>query len=472
MSLDVALQSVAFYVLSCATCSKINHRRKARATAKRERAEKHALETEQPGLYRHPSPFNTNPYWNEEILLGPGPPKRKDKSSGEDSRTTSTRALNTAGQGSSLNSEGYPGSSATTAVTDRPLSGEGWNMKRYQREDEELWGREGSDHDQPGTGQRIREAFARAEESMGSTFRLLEGRISGIMKEDKDTERNPYYVARNPPVNDLHPPVVSTAPTSKEATRWMLQPPPSAKIMEGKERATRDRSTSRSSSRKAGDIENLSRQITERAIEEKLRRGEIPTDLEMGLLNHSALSLKAPSSIALKAPKITKARSQSFEEGVSEYGSSQQRGMPSPFSIAADRRVSIDSIDSRPSLQATSKTTIKDDHLRRPGLDTINSSSIPIPTLHAGDRATGDEANLTKVLQDLSPPGLQSTLNARSRSVSPIPAQSVLLPPAVNAMPASIPPAMREVESPSDFKFPTSQRVGPEMERENLRTVG
>jgi hypothetical protein len=136
MSLNVALQSVAFYVLSCSTCAKINHRRKAKVQAKRERAEKHALETEQPGLYQHPSPFSTNPYWTEEIMMGPGPPKNKDKSG---SKNASQRALNTAGQGSS-----YAGSTAMssdppsspTAVTEGSrVSGEGWNRKRYQRED-------------------------------------------------------------------------------------------------------------------------------------------------------------------------------------------------------------------------------------------------------------------------------------------------------------------------------------------------
>jgi hypothetical protein len=141
MSLDVALQSVAFYVLSCSTCAKISHRRKARVQAKRERAEKHELETEQPGLYRHPSPFNTNPYWTEEIMMGPGPPPQKNK--GGKNCNGSQRALNAAGNGSI-----YAGSTAmssetpssSTAVTEGSrISGEGWNFKRYQREDEALW---------------------------------------------------------------------------------------------------------------------------------------------------------------------------------------------------------------------------------------------------------------------------------------------------------------------------------------------
>src|SRR5438874_618005 len=137
MSLDVALQSVAFYVLSCTTCTKIYHRHKAKQVAKRERAEKQALETEQPGLYRHPSPFSTNPYWDEEIMLGPGPPKRKGGQGG--SKNTSSKALNRTEQGSSVTSSGCistdPGSSPTMVSTAPRLSGENWNRKRYQRED-------------------------------------------------------------------------------------------------------------------------------------------------------------------------------------------------------------------------------------------------------------------------------------------------------------------------------------------------
>jgi hypothetical protein len=183
--------------------------------------------------------------------MGPGPPKNKDKGG---SKNASQRALNTAGQGSS-----YAGSTAMssdppsspTAVTEGSrISGEGWNRKRYQREDEALWG-----HDFPGPGQRIMDAIAKAGSSAG---RLLEGRLS---KSGGKEEENPaaYYLGRNPPVNDLHPPVVSTAPSSRDETRWMLQPPPSAKVMEGKERANRSRAGSNGSSRKAGDGTPLSR---------------------------------------------------------------------------------------------------------------------------------------------------------------------------------------------------------------------
>ena len=101
MSLPVAIQSVIYYVLSCSTCAKINHRHKAKKVAKRERAEKAALEMDQPGLYRHPSPFSTNPFWNEEIQMGPSRQSRKGGS-----KNASSRAINTAGIGSSVASSG------------------------------------------------------------------------------------------------------------------------------------------------------------------------------------------------------------------------------------------------------------------------------------------------------------------------------------------------------------------------------
>ncbi|APA14798.1 hypothetical protein SS1G_06820 [Sclerotinia sclerotiorum 1980 UF-70] len=274
MSIDVALQSVAFYILSCSTCAKISHRRKAKEQAKRERVEKHALETEQPGLYRHPSPFSTNPYWTEEIMMGPGPPSKKGY---KKDKNGSRRGLNTAGQGSSYaSSVGMstdPGSSPTVVEEGSRISGEGWNRKRYQREDEELWGR-----DTQGPGQRIMDAITRASESAGRMFGV-DGRPSSRHGSDGNPET--YYLARNPPVNDLHPPIVSTAPRSKEETRWMIQPPPSAKVMEGKVRvSSRNRAGSHGSSRR-GTEGQLGRIVTEKLIDAKVQRGETPSQLEI-----------------------------------------------------------------------------------------------------------------------------------------------------------------------------------------------
>jgi len=263
MSLLKGIQSAVFYYVSCAPCTKLTYRRKRKAEATRARQLGRAMEDQEPGLYPHPSPFSTNIYWHEEMALGPGPPMKKGgKEKG--SRTGSRRELATAGQGSSL------GSSADTTIVaeggspgldESRLSSEGWNRRRYQREDEELWGYDDSD--------------AGGFEGVGEGRRGSSIGPAGLGKAGNATPYR-YYLARNPAVNDLHPPVVSTQPAHKSETRWMLQPPPSAKIMEGKVRANRSRSGSGGSSRRGGEAVSLGRRVGERLMEEKVKRGEIP----------------------------------------------------------------------------------------------------------------------------------------------------------------------------------------------------
>jgi hypothetical protein len=366
MSLGVGIQSVVFYVLSCSACSKISHRQKAKSEAKRERAEKKKLETDQPGLYHHPSPFNTNPYWDEEITLGPGPPSRKTGS-----KNTSSRALHTAGHASSIAaSDVAPSSQAPSSPTivpeDQRLSGDDWNRKRYQREDEELWG-----VDTIKAGQRrVRDAFATAQFSVGSKLRAMEERLGkfGTVKEE---DTHPYYVSRNPPVNDLHPPVVSSHPFQKGGMRWMMQPPPSASVMSGKQHPssasnisiTRSRSGSRASTVPPG-TPNLNRQVTGRAVEEKLRRGETPSDAEMRVLSRKLSGAKTLTSVKSLEPLQKVARTRSYSSSDAEDESEtpspskggngfkaeeNREGKRSPiFSAAAQRRMSQDSIEDVP----------------------------------------------------------------------------------------------------------------------------
>jgi len=290
MSIGYGIQSVLFYVLSCSTCSKISHRHRAKAIAKREHAEKAQLESEQPGLYHHPSPFKTNPFWEEEISLGPGPPSRKGTG-----KNASSRALNPGVPPSiasdvphSLAPSSLAPSSPTLAASDQDST---WNTHRYQREDEELWG-----VDTIKAGQRrMRDALATAQSSVGSKLRAMESRLPKFSLKDEDGDAAlPYFVSRNPPVNDLHPPVVSSHPWQTGGMRWMMQPPPSARVMEGKEPAggsSRDASSrSRSASRGSATspaTPSLSRQLTTRALDEKLRSGALPplSEVEMQALS-------------------------------------------------------------------------------------------------------------------------------------------------------------------------------------------
>ncbi|EPE33757.1 hypothetical protein GLAREA_06770 [Glarea lozoyensis ATCC 20868] len=379
MSLDVAIQSVAFYILSCSTCSKISHRRKAKVQAKKERAEKQALETEQPGLYRHPSPFSTNPYWTEEIMMGPGLPKKKggDKNA---CKNSSQRALNTAGQGSSY--AGSTGmsteapSSPTAATEGSRLSGEGWNRKRYQREDEALWG-----IDFQGSGQKIKEAIAKAGESAN---RFVGGRLnkSGSIKEDSEFEEDsaPYYItSRNPPVNDLHPPVVSTQPLSKDETRWMLQPPPSAKVMEGKVRVNSGRSRTNSD---GSTIKNtLSRQITDKTLDSKSQRADTPSS--------RGTSRGTSRAESRKKTKVSRPRIQRHDsmDSISSPSSSPTPRKKKPTPLSIPRPVTQDFAEHIP-VPAPVATTEMRERNARPLLTTIVSSSMVVPKVQ---NESGDE---------------------------------------------------------------------------------
>lgn len=188
-------QSAVFYYLSCTPCinSSERHKRKREAfRSQKEKAKADAVVTDQPRAFLQPTPFSTNPGWAEEISLGPGPPARKGRHKAD---------------------RECPGSSSSedevSNKTEKGARGERRNWMRYQREDEPLW------------GQGLKGS------SVG---------ISGRARADTNTSNN-YYVPRVPPVNDLHPPIVS-GPKSRAEVKWMLQPPPSAKVMAGKEKST------------------------------------------------------------------------------------------------------------------------------------------------------------------------------------------------------------------------------------------
>ncbi|KAL8815184.1 MAG: hypothetical protein Q9223_005655 [Gallowayella weberi] len=244
-------QSAVFYYVSCAPCHELAYRRRRRKGAARSKAEK---ETDQ-GLYTHPSPFSTNVYWQEDISMGPGPPQKNGKSRREKERQRwRDRVANNKENQRGLmtgNSTDTGASSADTVVVQCSLqgvaeleqerrSGDGWNRRRYQREDEYLWGLDD-------------------------------------MSDDGAEDGKYYTTVRNPSVSELHPPIASSLPASRSEAKWMLQPPPSAKIMEGKVQANRSRSGSGGSnvSSKRGEP-GLGRQLGERMMEEKRRKGKTP----------------------------------------------------------------------------------------------------------------------------------------------------------------------------------------------------
>lgn len=197
------VQSAVFYYASCTPCANSIDRRKRLKDAvrsKREREKNSALVTDQPRPFAQPIPFSTNPGWNEEIALGPGPPARNHRALNRRTDSWNTDGLSN----SSLDADVEGPSSSqkkekSSSRHNHPL-GDRLHRMRYQREDEPLWGEEVKD------------------------------------KAGRGRSESKYYIARVPPVNDLHPPIVS-GPKSRTETRWMLQPPPSARVMAGKERS-------------------------------------------------------------------------------------------------------------------------------------------------------------------------------------------------------------------------------------------
>ncbi|KAI0429398.1 hypothetical protein F5Y09DRAFT_260354 [Xylaria sp. FL1042] len=262
MSFSVALQSLVFYVVACSPCHQAIHQRHLKQEAKKQREAQQAERAH--GGYQQPEPFSTNPYWSEEISMGPHIERKKYKSTSQrrltsaggdtvsvggssivvnhPNSTTSPVSLTkenekptaSIGQGSiisitkidtpsSIDENGYLSSPDMT--TDLPHN---WNHKRYQREDEELWGSELSR-----TGHKLMDAIKHAGSSAG---RFIESSLSKDAKQiddDDDYEGSRYFLPVNPPVNDYHPPIVRRTPF-KGAVQWMVQPPPPAKLMEGK----------------------------------------------------------------------------------------------------------------------------------------------------------------------------------------------------------------------------------------------
>ncbi|KAK5990607.1 hypothetical protein PT974_08876 [Cladobotryum mycophilum] len=294
MSFPVAFQSAVFYILACTPCAQVRHRHKVKAEAKKERLEKAKLETEQPGLYRHPSPYNTNPFWQEEITMGPTP--------GESSVMSISDRTGTAHSQAHFDD-------SMTAMPEEDMLSDDWNTRHgYQREDEELWGE--------WSGHKLKDAFSKARDSAG---RLIESTL-GKEKEVTEEDRRAFYLApRNPPVNDYHPPVVSSKLPHKGAHKWMLQPPPPAKVMEGKVPVSRAASSASKSSGKTtlvGEDIQLARLVHDKILKEKMLKESFPTEEQ--LIDSLFVSRTSYSS-------LHRSRSLSFE------ASDESIDAPSPF---------------------------------------------------------------------------------------------------------------------------------------------
>lgn len=176
-------QSALFYYLACTPCVDAKYRRSRKKEAKRARKEKNARPdtsaADEPQAFSQPIPFTTNPGWYHEVSLGPSPASRK-------------RRYRTGGY-SPTGEYQFPWTSNAHAHP------QGWSWIVQQREDEVLWGQE---------------------------------KNNGRDRADRPC------ISAAPGLRDNHPPIVS-GPKSRADVRWMLQPPPSAKVMAGKEPPSR-----------------------------------------------------------------------------------------------------------------------------------------------------------------------------------------------------------------------------------------
>lgn len=253
-------QSAIFHYASCAPCTGYADGRKRRREAKLARKAREKLVLEQPGAYHHPEPTGTNPYWGEEIALGPGPPPRRARRTNTGSTQGARTKVGLQSTVVSQNGSSLDGDRAKDLrLSDDTIDDDTWNLKRYQREDEDLWG--------------LDEAPIPVQQTTSGSSSSGLGSMLGYKMSRPGTSRSgSYYSARAPPVNDLHPPVVSLPSQDVADNRWMLQPPPKASVMAGKERAThRSRSGSGASSR----VElSLQRQVSTRQLMHRLERGQ------------------------------------------------------------------------------------------------------------------------------------------------------------------------------------------------------
>lgn len=308
-------QSAVFLYASCGPCIDASSRRKRRRAAVKSRKEKARLRAEDPNGPHQPAAFDTNPYWQEEIALGPGPPpRRKAKSRRKEKEglaATGDRALTT-GTRSSLDSSSAGQDAHRFDLSTRlkhidlknldpAVIKENWH-NRFQRRDEEFISDDDGDYsdsdlhtDGPSSALNLRRQIHLHAVRKQSHSRSSNGGAGGWpSRRIQARSKQRHYTTRAPPINDLHPPIVVTPSPYRADRDWMKEPPPSAAFMSGKEGSlTRvpsrndssvshadffGRVRSRSSPRMGP---SLTRHVAQKTVDEKIRRGETPETLPL-----------------------------------------------------------------------------------------------------------------------------------------------------------------------------------------------
>lgn len=389
MALHRGIQSALFYYISCAPCTEARGRRKRRKDAEKDREQKRLYEELHPGLYRHPSPFATNPHWQVEIDLGPGRPydskKRKDKPTPDNAEFRSRETMGSV-PGSQVASSPDLGLSGTQETRNDSR----WTIRNFQREDEELWGmnksRTSHNEDLPGLTRPPTARTTRTNKTGGSV--------------------RSYQSWQNPPLNDQHPSTV-TRLDSIEDVAWMLQPPPPAKVMAGKQQVSRGRSDSTNSSGKRSNRkeEALAKQISHKMMEERRERGDVSLE-RLGLsrgnsgrttttLDSAAKTIKSPPAMNLQ-------------------GSSEDEIVQPPRHL----RQANDSEETTPSVLEHRPRTAEERAPRsafRPHISTANSYAGSDASISPSTRAR--KRNLTIPAADGRPANAKTPLNSDSASL-------------------------------------------------------
>ncbi|KAF1810371.1 hypothetical protein P152DRAFT_451124 [Eremomyces bilateralis CBS 781.70] len=275
-------QSALFWFISCGPCHVAAHQSRRKKQARRARCERQQEQSSNPDRYHHPSPFDINPYWNEEMEMGPGPPQRRVKKRATNMSATTDRSMSI---GMRTMTTSTTGSRTEMMEVVRPesvhLGRPGWNLRRYQRADEELFLTDATDTDGEQCGaldgpddtseNASRLGPVRQGNAMGSsvgmggvpphsTCELAHPHLHRVVS--RPTPTSSFYTTSTPTVPELLQPVVTPrlaeyANKSDTALRWLKEPPPSAAFMEGKEPRNRSRSRSGSeASRRRGRTEN------------------------------------------------------------------------------------------------------------------------------------------------------------------------------------------------------------------------
>lgn len=261
MSWHRGLQSAIFWYASCAPCVAAKYEKERKRDAVRGREAREALAAEIPGMYRHPSPASTNPHWQTEIDAGPvllarGRKKTSTNGTGKNSKELkrgATQSSNHSGLPSSIDLSSSGGS--RDGRFDSKL-----HFQQFQRDDEQ--------------GPLSASSMERLPSNSTLDGMSSRSQISrpqrALMVDDPD-----YVNHRNPQINDLHPATV-TRIASREEAKHLLAPPPTADFMEGRDRSGRSRSDSGGSRFSGRSAVPLSREMSQKMLERRMKSGDIP----------------------------------------------------------------------------------------------------------------------------------------------------------------------------------------------------